>query len=182
MDIRFASIPKCASRTLKAAGLLGEVEGRFHRPIQQYPDWERYQWHIVTRDPYLWLAEWWQECRNHVYEASQIFGKPIAVLRPEGMQFQLGSFHDDIQMLKDPHTLTSLPARAFVNAWLPEDAVARYAEALIAGKDFHQFCRDTITGGHPCVQVPIDDLDRFLADHGVKPTHENPPRNDYAIC
>lgn len=181
-EIRFASMPKCASRSLQAIGLLGEVEGRHHSPITAYPDWQDYDWYIITREPYMWLAQWWEECRATVCSLAQCLGKDPRELRHVGLKFETGTFHDDSQLLKNPESLATLPARLFVNAWLPENAVNKYAKYLMEGKDFYDFCRETITDGVLCKEVWIDDLDKFLIDRGYTPQHLNKRTEDYACC
>ena len=181
-QIRFAPIPKCASRSLKTLGLLGEVEGRHHKPIQEYPDWQKYDWHLVRRDRGTWYAEWWDECAATVKAMAALCGQHVEELQVQGLQFVTGSFHSDMQLLKNPESLKTLPARLFVNAWLPDNAVEKYAKALLDGKDFYDFCHDTITGSHICKEVPIDGLDAFLTEHGLTPIHANHSRIDYACC
>lgn len=180
--IRFAPIPKCASRSLKSLGLLGEVEGRHHKPIQEYPNWQTFDWHLVRRDRGIWYAEWWDECSATLKAMASLYGRRVEELQPSGLKFITGSFYSDMQLLKNAESLKTLPAKLFVNAWLPDNYVEKYAKYLRDGKDFYDFCHDTITGGHKCKEVQIDSLDSFIREHGLNPVHTNHSRIDYACC
>lgn len=167
--IRFASIPKCASRSLKEAGVLGEVEGRFHKPITEYPDYQQYQWHIVTRDADSWYRSWWDECRLQLEHTAEVMGKPAQL---EGLQFK--DFMLDMLRLKNKDSIETLPCKLLVNAWIPtENAEEKYADAMARGLNFRQFCIETIAAGVKCIEVPIDTLDHFLVQRGYTPQHKN---------
>ncbi len=169
---RFASIPKCGSRSLLALGLLGEVPGQYHSGVKAYPQWWKYKWFEVTRPDAEWYASWWNEQRKGVEYLSEMLCIRKSELRPEGMQFV--DMAADLALLADPNTLASLPERMHVNAWLPDDCVAQYARALDQGKDFKTYCIETILCGMPTVQIPLSELDDFLSSHGYTPVHENP--------
>lgn len=171
-QIRFASMPKCASRSLKAAGVLGE-DGRFHQPITSFPGWGQCEWHIVTRDRDSWLKSWWEECKRHVEEMAEMLA---ACRNRSGLQFS--DFDSDMEALRDPRSLSALPARLFVNAWVPDDAEARYAECLAKGGDLYSFCREVITAGVVCKEVPIETLDEFLLTNGLTAHHMNERERD----
>ncbi len=61
---KFAAMPKAASRTLKAHNLLGEAPGMVHNPIRKFPDWEKYDWHVVVRGAESWLASMLNEIKK----------------------------------------------------------------------------------------------------------------------
>jgi hypothetical protein len=181
-EIRFASMPKCASRTLKELGLLGEVEGRHHSKVTEYPNWQDYDWHIVTRNRDDWLVAWWDECRVTVANMVACLGKDRDVPPDAGLKFETGSFQDDMKRLKTPGSIAFLPARLFVNAWLPSDAVEKYAEVLAAGGDFYTFCQNTIANGIRGKEIPLDELDDFLTARGYTPQHINERSHEDACC
>jgi hypothetical protein len=169
MMIKFASIPKCASRSLKEAGVLGEVDGRFHKPITEYPDHQNYEWHMVTRSADDWYKAWWDECRLQLEHTEQVMGMPSSL---RGLQF--ANFKSDMWLLKSKYSIATLPCRLLVNAWIPvDDPVEKYGDALARGLDFKQFCIETICAGVKCIEVPIEALDDFLLEHGYEPKHEN---------
>ena len=167
MMIKFASIPKCASRSLKEAGVLGEVS-RFHQPITEYPDYEKYQWHMVTRDADSWYKAWWDECRLQLEHTEKVMGKPAII---NGLQFT--NFNADMRLLLNKQSIATLPCRLLVNAWIPLNAVEMYGEAMMRGLNFMEFCIETITQGVKCIEVPIEKLDSFLLANGYEPQHEN---------
>ena len=165
----FASIPKCASRSLKEAGILGEEEGRFHKPITEYPDYEKYQWYMVTRDDESWYKTWWDECRLQLEHVEELLGNPVKL---SGLQFT--NFKSDMWQLGFKWSIAHLPCRLLVNAWIPlNNPVEKYGNALERGLDFKQFCIETITDGVNCIEVPIETLDSFLLEHGYTPQHKN---------
>ncbi len=154
--IRFASIPKCASRTLKANGLLGEVEP--HSLVTTYPDWERFEWYEVTRDYETWVLSWWAECKR----------APDAFTVALGFQFQ--DVTSDLHILTNPPRISGLPKLEGVNAWVPSDfskGFDRYFGNLMG------FCRSIITAGVPCIEIPIAGLDAWLSERGFVPAHLN---------
>lgn len=163
--IRFAAVPKCASRTLLQLGLLGELEGRHHTPVTDYPDWRRYQWHRVTRPAADWYASWWRECRDTGNLLGQAFG----------MSFE--DMNADLAKLQEL-PLTA-PRRPGVNAWVPADFLAEYSGYLERGLGLYEYCIDTITDGVSCIEVPLDQLDAWLTARGYAPLHEN--EADYAL-
>lgn len=163
--IRFASIPKCASRSLKALGLLGELDGRAHTRIVDYPRWQQFQWHRVVRPREDWYAAWWRECRDTGNLLAEAFG----------MTFE--DMHADLEKLQ---TLPlTAPRRPGVNAWVPADFLAMYSGYLECGLGLYEFCIDTITDGVSCIEVPLDQLDAWLTARGYAPLHKN--ETDYAL-
>lgn len=167
--IRFASIPKCASRSLAEAGVLGEIAGKYHRPIIEYPDYDQYEWFMVTRDSDSWYRAWWNECRLQLESTEDVMGKPVQL---DGLQFT--NFKSDMWLLKNKWSIANLPCKLLVNAWIPVDnPIEKYGDAMDRGLDFRQFCIETITDGIPCIEVPIDELDTWLAKHGFEVHHKN---------
>lgn len=171
MTLRFAPVPKCASRTLKAIGILGEMDGAHHRPITQYPDWQGYDWHMVTRPKAEWYASWWIEMRSGAEYVADLLGKTLDEVRPVGMKFK--DMDADLALLSEAETLASLPERLFVNAWLPANCVAEYQTFLDNGQDLHDYCVATITASVPVKAVAMDELDAYLIQRGFVPQHIN---------
>lgn len=160
-DIRFAPIPKCASRSLKALGLLGEVGERHHAPIADFPKAERYRWHRVERDPDEWLQSWWQECRR----SKDLFAVAC------GMRF--ADMRRDLSLLRDASGLRYVRSVSGVNAWVPPDFVTGFARYIETGRHFYDYCVDTITAGFACTPIPLHGLDSWLIERGLSPLHEN---------
>lgn len=156
MDPRFAALPKCASRSLAALGLLGEVEGRPHSKITEYPEWEKYEWFMVDRPAADWLRSWWLECDRTKNMLAHWAG------------FEFVDMWIDLPKL---HTMTGkAPQRAGLNGWVPDDFVPRFAES---GKTLKEFCFAEITCGIPCQVVQLADLDQWLMERGYFPFHKN---------
>lgn len=152
--IRFASIPKCASKTLKVQGLSGATMERPHMPITDFPAWESYQWHMVERDRDSWLASWWWEAKRAEGDFCRLIG----------MEFR--DMIRDLKCLENPPTLPNLPRYPGFNSWIPSN----FSEAYKGfNGDFHAFCISTITSGIECVKVKIENLSQWLIDHGYKP-------------
>lgn len=162
----FASIPKCASRTLKKLGLLGELPGRTHTKITEYPEWQGYSWHRVVRDKTDWYESWWKECRDSGSLLAEAFG----------MTFQ--NMGADLQKLRKVPDVA--PRRPGVNGWVPEDFVHAYRKYLANGLGLYEYCQDVITDGVKCIEVPFEQLDDWLTSHGYTPCYENRDI-DYAI-
>lgn len=156
--IRFASIPKCASRTLKVQGLLGETDDFPHMPIQRFPNWDRFEWHVVVRDVAVWLASWWQEAKRAEDDFCQRMG----------MQFK--SMRDDLAILENPPKIGRVPFVRGFNSWIPENFDEAYKPFR---GHFQAFCYSVITSGVRCVPVPIHDLDTWLEARGFKALHLN---------
>lgn len=156
--IRFASIPKAASRTLKVQGLLGETDAAPHMRIREFPEWERYAWHVVMRDRASWLASWWHEAKK----APGPFSEAI------GMKFE--DIAADLARLESPPHVAGLPKGEGAYSWIPSDFFAAYAPH---GGDFHAFCYATIMDSVPCTPIPIESLSTWLTGNGFKPFHLN---------
>lgn len=162
MNIRFASIPKCASRTLKAHGLLGEVEGRHHSRITEYPDWERYEWMVILRPAAAWYQSWWKETKR----------TPDAFAQAMDLRFQ--SLDEDLAALEHPPKGLTLPKMEGVHAWVPMDFCDDFPAFLKRGGGFMEYCYATITCGIACTPLHINDLDDWLSKQGLHPIHVNP--------
>lgn len=157
MEIRFASVPKAASRTMKFYGLLGATNERPHMPTREYPDWKKYDWHVVRRPTAEWLESWWWEAKK----ARAPFTEAL------GMKFE--SIADDMAIFGNPPTIPPMKGE-HLHAWIPEN----FSEAF---KPFHgrfqDFCYSTIMDNVPCKVVNIGSLDTWLVGHGYKALHVN---------
>lgn len=160
-NIRFASIPKNATRSLKALGLLGEFEGRCHTKITDYPDWENYEWYAVDRPFEDWYRSWWAECHR------------MKSMFADWLGFTYASFEADIEKLENFESMDNVPIRWGINQWVPENFSEGYKAYLDNGFDFKKYCFDTITDGVPCKIVQLADLDEWLIAHGFETKHEN---------
>lgn len=159
---KFASIPRCASRTLMAHSLLGEDNPDWkHSPIRAYPGWEGYQWYAIGRDAAEWYPSWWWWAKKY----------PDAFT--EAMGFKFLSLEEDMEILEKPPVIGPVARPYGLHGWVPEDFDARYADALSRGLDFYGFCRETIMDGVPCQILPIEDLDAWLEARGLTPHHDN---------
>lgn len=166
-EIRFASIPKCASRTLKALGLLGEIEGRCHTKITEYPEWEKYDWHFVCRGS-DWEESWWMECKR----TKNMFA--------DWLGFQYQNLNDDLALLDKTFPDTEVPRRPGLNAWIPEHFKKSYPAYVRQNFGLHEYCFDMITERIPCKRVDIGELDQWLKERGYDPIHMNVREIDYA--
>lgn len=155
--IRFAPIPKCASRSLKALGLLGEIDGRCHTKVTDYPDWQNYQWFVVDRPESEWLESWWYQCRLENSMFAQWLG------------FTYEDIGKDLEKLLNPPT-SEAPRRPKVNQWVPENFTEKY---LVSGLRFKDFCYSVITDGVSCERIQITDLNNWLIGKGFTLIHEN---------
>ena len=155
--IRFAPIPKCASRSLKALGLLGEIEGRCHTKVTDYPDWQKYQWFAVDRPEAEWLESWWYQCQVENSMFAQWLG------------FTYEDMGKDLEKLLNPPT-TESPRRPKVNQWVLDNFTVEY---LASGLSFKDFCYSVITDGVPCERIQLADLDQWLTSKGFTTVHEN---------
>jgi hypothetical protein len=155
--IRFAAIPKCASRSLKALGLLGELEGRCHTKITEYPNWERFQWFAVDRPEWDWNRSWWLECKR----TRSMFATWA------GLQYQ--DLWEDMERLSRA-PVTKAPQRPGLNALVPDDFAERFPNS---GTTLKEFCFAEITAGIPVEVVPLADLDAWLTTNGFEPVHMN---------
>ena len=155
--IRFAAIPKCASRSLKALGLLGELPGRCHTKITEYPDWEKYEWFAVDRPADDWYRSWWLECKR----TRSMFA--------DWLGFKYESVVDDMAKIS-MHPKMEAPRRPGINAWIPEEFSMEFSES---GKSFKKYCFDVITDGVPVEVIPLADLDAWLTARGFEPVHMN---------
>lgn len=157
MEIRFASIPKSASKTLKVQGLSGGTNERPHMPIRECPEWEKYDWHVVRRDTASWLESWWYEAKK----ARAPFTEAL------GMKFE--SIADDMAIFDSPPVIPPMKCE-HLHSWIP----VNFSEAF---KPFHgrfqDFCYATIMDNVPCKVVNIVNLDAWLVEHGFKPLHIN---------
>lgn len=165
MEPRFAALPKCASRSLAAAGLLGEVDGQPHSKITDYPDWEKYEWFMVDRPSQDWLMSWWAECQRTNNLLAHWAG------------FEYMDMWADLRKL---HAMTGeAPIRPGLNGWVPPDFVPRLAES---GKTLKEFCFAEIMDGVECTVIQLSELDQWLAKRGYFPHHKNTrngPRDPY---
>jgi hypothetical protein len=175
-EIKFASIPRCASRSLKGIGLLGETY--FHSTILEYPDWYLYDWHRVEVDPQEWLESWWQECRSHVEHLANVLGKTVGEIRPIGMQFI--SMEDDLKNITT-EVLKSMPAPIQVNAWLNAKVISKWDKYRSQGKPLYALCVDSITAGVACKVIKIANLNKFIVTQGLTPVHLN-SKEHHAKC
>ncbi len=162
--IRFVSIPKCASRSLQRAGLLGVHAGRAHACLTEYPSWETYDWHVVTRDKASWELSWWRACQ----------------LRPDAFTIALGFRYEemeaDMKRLASKDVIANMerfPGSRGLNEWVPEFFKDSYGTYLAKGLDFQTYCQNFLTGGVPCTPVAIEDLNAFMAERGIVFTHSN---------
>lgn len=157
MNIRFASIPKCASRSLKELGLLGEVDGRCHTKIIEYPDYQNYKWFAVDRPEDEWFKSWWYECRD----SRSMFGQWL------GFKYQ--NIEEDKDKLKSP-PLVGVPLRWGLNQWIKENFTEDF---LKSGLSLKEFCFNSIIGDVPCERININELDAWLINRGIDPVHKN---------
>jgi hypothetical protein len=156
--IRFAAIPKCASRTLKAHGLLGATNAEPHLRVTAFPFWERITWQMVVRDSASWLVSWWHEANRAEGDFCQRLG----------MRFHC--MDEDLSLLKAPPRIDKVSKAPGFNSWIPENFRAAYEPF---GGDFHAFCIATITDGVKCIPVAIQDLDAWLIARGYEAAHIN---------
>ncbi len=155
--IRFAALPKCASRSLKALGLLGELPGRCHTKITDYPEWERFQWFAVDRPEWDWYRSWWLECKR----THNMFA--------DWLGFKYEDLWEDIARLSNLPT-TRAPQRPGLNAWVPDDFAERFPNS---GMTLKEFCFSEIAAGVPVYLIMLADLDEWLTAHGIAPVHMN---------
>ncbi len=156
--IRFASIPKAASRTLQVFGLLGATTDRPHMPIREYPEWEKYDWHVIRRDSASWLASWWREAKR----ARAPFTEAL------GMRFE--NMAEDLAILDNPPVIPTLPPGEHLHAWIPANFSEAYAP--YHGR-FQDFCYATILDGVACKTIDIKDLDAWLIARDLPAHHVN---------
>ena len=164
ITIRFAPIPKCASRSLKALGLLGEVEGLCHSKIKEYPDWEIYDWHYIVRNNDEWYKSWWLESK----QSRTDFSKAL------GMTFE--NFESDMLRFNSFESIGDYPPCSGPDEWIPTDKETfkegmRHFVSL--GLGFKEFCYSIIMDGVTCTPVNIENLDNWLIANGFKPVHKN---------
>jgi hypothetical protein len=162
MAARFASIPKCASRTLKAHGLLGEVEGRHHSRLTEYPDRQTYEWMVILRPAADWYASWWQEAQRTPDTFTQAMG------------FRFRSLEEDLKALESPPEGIAFPQMEGLHAWIPPDFSEDYPRFIQSGMGFMEYCYSVITCGIPCTPLHLADLDSWLSAQGLQPIHVNP--------
>lgn len=163
-QIRFAAIPKCASRTLSALGILGEVYGRCHTKVTEYPDYEIYQWHYIDRDNQEWYRSWWLEAK----QAADSFSKAL------GMTFE--NFETDLLCFNNFESIGDYKHESGFNEWIPENKEefkAGLREFVSQGLGFKEYCYSVIMDGIDCIPVHINDLDSWLSANGFKPVHKN---------
>lgn len=167
MIYRFASIPRCASRTLQSLGLLGErpvrdrfgeLKGVHHHPIRQYADWEKYRWMVVTRDPESWYRSWWETAK----------GEPDGFAAAVGLKFR--SLEEDQEILHNASGYGIVPRCEGLHGWVPADFGTTFPAS---GLDFYEYCRSVIMDGVTCEPVRIEDLDAWLISQGLTPVHLN---------
>lgn len=156
MEIRFASIPKTASRSLKTLRLLGEMQ-RPHCKVRDYPEWEKYKWYAVRRPTHQWLASWW-------YEAKKARAPITEAL---GMKFE--NMVKDLAILGNPPEIPPMKNVRF-HAWIPENFSEAYKP--FHGR-FHDFCYAQILDGVPCETIDLKDLNEWLCKRGYGAAHEN---------
>lgn len=149
--IRFASIPRCATRSLQSLGILGEVEGKPHRPITEYPDWRGYQWCAVFREREDWLRSWWG-CSY-----------PNPGRKPGDFGMGYEDYDADMRMLHSEAAFAQVP-RGGIHGWIPDDFADGYRRYLECGLGMCEYCRDTILDGVPVLWVPLGLLNEFLKD------------------
>lgn len=162
--IRFAPIPKCASRTLAALGLLGEVHGQCHTKVTEYPEYENYQWHYIERDNAEWYKSWWLQLK----QSSNSFSKAL------GMTFE--NFEADMLCFNNFESIGDYTPDTGPDEWLPADKEvfkAGMRQFVAQGKGFKEYCASVIMDGVDCIQVHINDLDSWLTENGFKPVHKN---------
>ncbi len=151
--IRFASIPRCASRSLQSIGLLGEMNGKPHRPITEYPNWERYEWYAVTRDPLDWLRSWW----------SCGYANPDKKAGDFGMDYM--DFSMDMEALHSNKAVWQVP-RGGIHGWIPDTFEKDWPFYLGRGLNFYDYCRMVIVGKIPAMEIPLSRLESFLSCKG----------------
>jgi len=158
MAVLFASIPRCASRTLREKNLIGEVVGKDHARIVDYPNWNQYEWMVVTRPEADWYASWWHEAKS-THDAMEHL---------VGLRFV--SLEDDLKRLKNPPQDIVLPKMGGVHSWIPANFCEEYPKSNLG---FMEYCYSIIVGDVPCSLLPLSDLDAWLTDHGYAPIHLN---------
>ena len=167
MEIRFASIPKCGSRTLGAQALLGEADPDWkHSPIRAYPEWERFHWMAIERDPASWYPSYWAELVR-----ARRLGEADPFVAALGLRLE--SLKEDMRILDRPPMVGPVPRCYGVNGWVPPDFDSRYADARARGLDFYGFCREVVVDGVPCENLPLESLDAWLVARGLPPEHNN---------
>lgn len=160
LPVRFASIPKCASRTLKSYGLLGEVDGKEHNSIKDYPRWSEYKWIAVVRPEADWYASWWNEAKRSHDIFEHWFG------------LRFNSLADDLNALRNPIIPKGilLPRMSGVHSWVPPDFCESFPKS---GLSFMEYCYSVIVADVHCQKLPISELDNWLSIHGFEPVHLN---------
>lgn len=153
--IRFAPIPKCASRTLKVHGLLGEADGREHSKVTEYPDWEKCEWYAIERDEWNWYPSYWHQAKQN----------PDSFTKAVGLKFE--SMANDLGVLRNPPEI-SFERPKGVNNWIPINFNSAYAPFK---GDFYGFCRATILDGVQCIPIQIKNLDSWLIERSLHPFH-----------
>lgn len=150
--IRFASIPKCGSRSLEKLGLLGELPGRCHTKIKDYPEWEKYDWYVVTRPYDEWIHSWWMQCKK----ANDLLAHTAG--------FEYNNLDEDLAKLSK---IEFWESRWGVNQWVPYNFGERY------DGDMQKLAKEVIIEDVNCKEVKLSDLDDFLSGLGFEVTHEN---------
>jgi hypothetical protein len=168
MHVRLASIPKCASMTLRAMdGLLGEADPDWkHSPIRAYPNWEQFHWMAVTRPAADWYPSYWAELVRF-----RALGQPDPFV--EALGLGLVNMEADLAILQAPPEIGPVARPYGVNGWVPADFDVQYAAARDLGLDFYGFVREVVLDGVACETVALTDLDAWLVANGFPPEHTN---------
>ncbi len=156
--VRFASIPKCASRTLNTLGLLGEVPGKDHSRIKEYPEWDKYHWVVITRPRLEWYLSWWHEAKA----TNDIFVRAL--------KLKFMSLEEDLLIIKNPPKDLRLPNLSGVHAWVPSTYVVDFPNS---GLDWMDYCYSVIVEDVSHEKLNLSDLDKWLETNGYVPIHEN---------
>lgn len=142
-------------------GLLGELKGRCHTIIKEYPDWESFTWMIVDRPLNEWLISWWRACRDMKDMLTHVWG------------FKFSSIEEDLQLLNKPELLKYVPRRWGINQWVPENFIKEYSSFLEKEKNIKDYCIHVITSGIACNVVMLKDLNNWFLKNGFAPIHKN---------
>lgn len=156
--VKFASIPRCASRSLLQMGILGETGGRYHTRIVDYPSFQEYDWHAVIRPEREWFSSWWSVQKKLNYRGHHEFN------------LRLENEADDYNRLHDL-PLLRMPRRKGINAWMPENFIEDWEACRQAGTTFFGYCVGIICGTVPVKFVELSALNEWARAHGIQPVH-----------